>query len=59
MDYTKTKELCDAVDNLETYCKLHNNELNKEHCCFGEAARYSDCIRAAREVIFNLVEKSQ
>lgn len=56
MNYTKTKALFDALDNLETYCKLRNNELNKEQCSFGEVARYSECIRGAREVIFNLLE---
>ena len=59
MNYTKTKEMFDALDNLETYCKLHNNELNKEYCNFGEVARYSECIRRAREAIFNLVEGNQ
>ena len=58
MNYEKTKALFDALDNLETYCKLHSNELSKEYCSFGEVARYNEYIQRARQVIFDLVEKS-
>ena len=58
MNYEKTKALFDAMDNLETYVKLRNNELSKEHCSFGSAERYSEFIREARRAIFDLMEQS-
>lgn len=59
MNYTKTKELFDALDSLEMYCKLRSNELSKEYCTFGEVAHYSECIQNSRQTIFDLVERSQ
>lgn len=59
MNYAKTKELFDAMDNLETYSKLHSSEIHKEDCDFKTLARYCDNIETARNKIFNLMEQGQ
>jgi len=59
MNYAKTKELFDAMDNIETYSKLHSSELHKEDCDFKILTCYGDNIHTARNKIFNLMEQNQ
>jgi hypothetical protein len=59
MNYTQTKKLFDALDSLETFCNLRTKELSAEHCSFGQVAYCSERIQKARQVIFDLLERSQ
>lgn len=61
MNYEKTKELFDALDNLETYSKMYAVELRKDHAEYDHeiVVRYRKYIEDARREIFNLVEQSQ
>ena len=59
MNYTKTKDLFDALDNLETYSKLHSSELHKEDCDFKTLTRYGQNIQEARRIIFNLLVRDK
>ena len=55
MTYDQTQALFEAMDNLETYSKLHQQELSKDACDWNSIQRYNDYITVARKKIFNLV----
>ena len=59
MDYVKTYQLFEAMDNLETYSKMYNGELYKEDCDYSTLTRYGECIKSARNKIFDLVGKNK
>jgi len=60
MTYSQSKELFAAMDNLETYSKLHSMEIHKDKQIDYEAVtRYSRYIEVARSKIFNMMEQSQ
>lgn len=58
MTYKQSKELFDAMDNLETYSKLHTLEIHKDEVIdYDAVVRYSRYIEVARTKIFNLMEQ--
>lgn len=57
MNYTQTTTLFAAMDDLETYSKMHQRELSKEDCDWDAVSRYSDYIKVARKNIFNMIQE--
>jgi hypothetical protein len=54
MTYDQTNSLFEAMDNLETYSKLHQLELSRDECDWDAIQRYRDNIKVARKTIFSL-----
>ena len=58
MTYKQSREIFDAMDNLELYAKLYTNELHKDDCEYENLTHYKESLDRARCTIFNLVEKA-
>tara|TARA_B110000046_G_scaffold40425_1_gene44690 strand:+ start:408 stop:596 length:189 start_codon:yes stop_codon:yes gene_type:complete len=59
MTYTQTQDLFEAMDNLETYAKMYQREMNKDEGTDWEAVtRYIDRIKVARSRIFDAIKES-
>jgi hypothetical protein len=58
MNYQQSKALFDALDDLETYAKMHTNELHKDDCDFKTLTRYKEYIDVAKCKVFNLAEEA-
>ena len=56
MTYEQSKAIFEAMDNLETYSKLHTLEFSKDDTDWDAVTRYSKNIEIARRKIFNLME---
>lgn len=54
MTYTQTQELFEAMDNVEMYARLWQQEMTKEEPDCDEALRYKKVIREQRERIFKI-----
>ena len=57
MTYNQTKNLFEAMDDLELYAKMYQREMNDEWIgTADECNRYSDLITKARKRIFDALE---
>ena len=54
MTYTQTQELFEAMDNLQMYARLLQQEMAKEKTDFDEMMRFERQIQVKRELIFKL-----
>lgn len=57
MTYEQTTSLIDAMDTLEMYSKLHNNEMNRDDTDWEAVGRYRDNIDHSRKTIFNMANE--
>ena len=56
MNYQQSKAAFEAMDNLETYSKLHTFEMSKDDTDWDAVNRYSDNIEVARCKLFKMLE---
>ena len=56
MTYNQTKNLFDAMDDLEIYAKMYQREMDKGDRDVKATNRYSDHIAKARKRIFDVLE---
>ena len=56
MTYNQTKNLFEAMDDLEIYAKMYQREMDKDDFDWKEANRYSDLTAKARKRIFDELE---
>jgi len=54
MTYAQTEELFKAMNNIETYTRLFNIEMDKEDIDWEGIDRYRTAIKEAREAIFKI-----
>lgn len=59
MTYDQTQALFGAMDDLETYAKMHQRELSKDEPDWDSVQRYTDNIKVARKNIFELIQGNQ
>tara|TARA_R110001632_G_scaffold194361_1_gene315683 strand:+ start:308 stop:490 length:183 start_codon:yes stop_codon:yes gene_type:complete len=56
MTYNQTQNLFEAMDNLETYAKLYQREMDKDDADWNEVHRYGNLIKVSRKRIFDVME---
>tara|TARA_R110002153_G_scaffold29793_2_gene91519 strand:+ start:974 stop:1168 length:195 start_codon:yes stop_codon:yes gene_type:complete len=54
MNYTQIQELFEAMDNLQMYARLLQQEMAREKTDFDETLRYEKQIQVKRELIFKI-----
>ena len=59
MNYETTEKLFYHMDNLETYSKLWNTEINKSDPDWEAVSRYTGNIKEARKGIFTALQDQQ
>ena len=56
MTYNQTKNLLEAMDDLELYAKMYQREMDKDDFDWKAANRYSELASKARKRIFDELE---